>query len=83
MEKMILEHVNIDDIPVKWKKLLKDFISSSYKITIESEPKLSKTTTSSNRHKSWKDMPMFGMWKDRDDISSPVDYVNQIRKPRF
>ncbi len=82
MEKMILEHVNIDDIPVKWKKFLKDFISPRYKITIEAEQKQT-TIASSKGRKSWKDMPMFGMWKDRADITSPVDYVNQIRKSRF
>ncbi len=82
MDKMILEHVNIQDIPSKWSKLLKNLVSTSYKITIEAESKADKFKNSKNK-KSWKNAPMFGMWKDRDDMSEPVDYLNKIRKPRF
>ena len=28
------------------------------------------------------DLPAFGMWADRSDMTDPVDYVNEIRKPR-
>ncbi len=80
MEKMILEHIHKREIPAKWAKLLKDVMSSTYRITIEPEfddiPK-------ANTKKSWKDTPMFGMWKDRDDMNDPVNYIKQLRKPRF
>jgi predicted DNA-binding antitoxin AbrB/MazE fold protein len=31
-----------------------------------------------HRH-SIKDLPFFGMWKDREDIRDGVEYVNRIR----
>ena len=80
MEKMILEHIHKREIPAKWAELLKDVMSSTYRITIEPEfdaiPKAS-------AKKSWRDMPMFGMWKDRDDMNDPANYIRELRKPRF
>ena len=32
--------------------------------------------------KSVRDLGFFGMWKDRDDIGSGVEYVRRIRKCR-
>ena len=79
---MILEHIEIREIPVKWAKLLKGIMSSTYRITIEPESTFNEISKTDVK-KSWKDMPMFGMWKDRDDMSDPVNYVRQLRKPRF
>ncbi len=28
------------------------------------------------------DLPAFGMWADRADMTDPVAYVNELRKPR-
>ena len=33
--------------------------------------------------KSVRDLPIFGMWADRDDIPDGVTYVNRLREPRF
>ncbi len=33
--------------------------------------------------KSARDLPIFGMWADRDDIPDGVTYVNRLRAPRF
>ena len=34
-------------------------------------------------HKSVRDLPIFGMWADRDVIPDGVTYVNRLREPRF
>jgi predicted DNA-binding antitoxin AbrB/MazE fold protein len=31
------------------------------------------------RRRSIKDLPFYGMWKDRTDIGDGVDYVNKLR----
>jgi predicted DNA-binding antitoxin AbrB/MazE fold protein len=31
------------------------------------------------KRRSIKDLPFYGMWKDRDDIGDGVDYVNTLR----
>ena len=82
MEKMIIEHINLQDIPAKWSKLLKDIVPSTYKITIESEPTFDQTPEPHIK-KSWGEIPLFGMWKDRKDMEDPADYVKQLRKSRF
>ena len=79
---MILEHIDRQEIPVKWARLLEGIMSSTYRITIEPESTFNDISKTDVK-KSWKDMPMFGMWKDRDDMSDPVNYVRQLRKPRF
>jgi hypothetical protein len=35
------------------------------------------------RPKSVRDLPIFGMWADRDDIPDGVTYVNRLRAPRY
>jgi len=79
---MVLEHISKQDIPAKWLKLLDDNLPSTYRITIEPENKPKLATKIKNK-KSWADMPMFGMWKDKDDINNPADYVKQLRRSRF
>ena len=29
-----------------------------------------------------KDQPLFGLWKDREDISDPASYLRRLRTPR-
>jgi predicted DNA-binding antitoxin AbrB/MazE fold protein len=33
----------------------------------------------SGKHRSIKDLPFYGMWVDRDDITDGVSYVNKLR----
>jgi len=35
------------------------------------------------KSRSVKDYEAFGMWADRDDIGTGVEYVNRIRQPRL
>ena len=37
----------------------------------------------SKRPKSVRDLPIFGMWADRDDIPDGVTYEDRIRQPRY
>ena len=30
-----------------------------------------------------KDQPLFGLWKDRDDLVDPASYLRNLRQPRF
>ena len=45
-------------------------------------------TTIKRRHPgkaktSIRDLPMIGMWKDREDMKDPAEWVREVRKPRF
>ncbi len=39
--------------------------------------------TAPKRSKSVRDLPIFGMWADRDDIPDGATYVNRLRAPRY
>jgi antitoxin (DNA-binding transcriptional repressor) of toxin-antitoxin stability system len=30
-----------------------------------------------------KDQPLFGIWRDREDLSDPASYVRNLRRPRY
>ena len=30
-----------------------------------------------------KDQPLFGLWKDREDMADPASYLRELRKPRL
>jgi len=40
------------------------------------------TKVPSSRPKSVRDLPIFGMWADRDDIADGVSYENALRSKR-
>lgn len=33
--------------------------------------------------KNWEDLPVYGMWADRDDIGDATEYVRKLREPRY
>ncbi|MEI7511384.1 MAG: type II toxin-antitoxin system prevent-host-death family antitoxin [Candidatus Peregrinibacteria bacterium] len=39
--------------------------------------------TPGNTQKSWKNTPLFGIWKDREDLPPAEEYVEEMRKSRF
>ena len=41
------------------------------------------TEIASNRPKSVRDLPIFGMWADHDDIADGVSYENALRSKRW
>jgi antitoxin (DNA-binding transcriptional repressor) of toxin-antitoxin stability system len=40
------------------------------------------TPTPSGAVPKTKDQPLFGLWKDREDISDPASYLRHLRLPR-
>jgi antitoxin (DNA-binding transcriptional repressor) of toxin-antitoxin stability system len=40
------------------------------------------TPAPSSGARKTKDQPLFGLWKDREDISDPATYVRHLRLPR-
>ena len=38
--------------------------------------------TPSSRAPKTKDQPLFGLWKDREDLSDPASYLRHLRLPR-
>ena len=76
MSAVIIEHVNIADLPKSWRVKLTTLPAGQVTVRIEPEQ------ASANDRKVSAD-PAFGMWADRADLVDPDAYARQLRKPRY
>ncbi len=75
MQAVIIEHVRIADLPEAWRTRLPASPEARVTIRIEEEPA---TTTG-----VLTDDPMFGMWRDREDMADVDAHMRKLRAPRF
>ena len=77
MNTVVIEHVALNELPASWRARL--LIGPNMRVTVrideelESQPADASTATSN---------PLFGMWKDREDIADVAAYARQLRAPR-
>jgi hypothetical protein len=83
MNAVIFEHVPVADLPQAWRdKLghgLVDAADARVTVRIEAEG----STAEAQAAAAFADDPLFGMWRDRDDMADVAGYVRRIRAPRF
>lgn len=72
MHAIVIEHVRVGDLPKAWRNQLPTSEDTTVTIRIEEE-----TPVSLNGD------PLFGMWRDREDMANIDGYVRQIRTSRF
>ncbi len=65
----------LEDVPIKE--------GTEVEVYPLSEQRTNTADGSKPKRKSVKDYAAYGMWKDRDDIGTGVEYVNRIRQPRW
>ena len=72
MNAVVIEHVALNELPAAWRARL--LISPETRVTvrIEEEPAAAST-----------DNPMFGMWRDREDMADVSVYARSLRAPRY
>ncbi|MFM9970367.1 MAG: hypothetical protein ACKVQK_18405 [Burkholderiales bacterium] len=87
MSAVIIEHVNIADLPETWRAKLPASKSAHVTVRIESEPSAASTITSVAAASATPDFvtddPAFGIWRDRDDMADVEAYVRKMRMPRY
>lgn len=77
MNTVVIEHVALNELPAAWRSRLP--IASNMRVTVrieeeqESEPA---STSAANNN------PLFGLWKDREDLADVAAYARQLRAPR-
>ncbi len=76
MSAVIIEHVNIADLPPSWRAKLTSLMAGQVTVRIEPEQ------ASANDVKAVAD-PAFGMWADREDLTDPAAYARKLREPRY
>jgi diaminopimelate decarboxylase len=79
MGAVIIEHVNVADLPETWRAKLSTPQTAHVTVRIEPEeapahPEATGFVTSD---------PAFGIWRDREDMTDVEAYLRKLRAPRY
>lgn len=78
MNAVVFEHVPVAELPEKWRAGLTQGGSVTVTVRIEEEPQAAQT-----RAEDFADDPLFGMWRDREDMADVAGHVRKLRASRF
>ena len=76
---IVIEHVPVAELPSAWRARLAQ--SPGAHVTVRIEEEAVQTTIANEEFVT--DDPLFGMWRDREDMADVAAYVRHIRAPRF
>jgi hypothetical protein len=79
MNTVVFEHVRVAELPEKWRAKLAKSGDAVVRVRIEEETQNQATASAS----LLADDPLFGMWRDREDMTDVAGYIRAIRAPRF
>ena len=79
MSAIVIEHVPVAELPQAWRDKLGQALSSRVTVRIEAEDSTAEAQTPAE----FADDPLFGMWRDREDMTDVTGYIRRIRAPRF
>jgi hypothetical protein len=77
MNAVVFEHVPVAELPEKWRARLSQGGSATVTVRIEEE------TQAAPAEEFVTDDPLFGMWRDREDMADVAGYVRKLRASRF
>ena len=75
MSAVVFEHVKVTELPEGWRRKLAMPADAHVTVRIEAEVAQAATAVS--------DDPLFGMWRDREDMADVAAYIRRIRASRF
>lgn len=79
MSAVIIEHVNVADLPETWRARLSASRTTHVTVRIEEE---GATKTTAKETDAAVDL-LFGMWRDREDMADVDGYIRGLRAPRY
>lgn len=79
MGAVIIEHVKVGDLPEAWRERLAKPSDARVTVCIEEETDARDTPVTQETA----DDPLFGMWRDREDMADIEGYARKLRAPRF
>lgn len=79
MNAFVFEHVPVAELPEKWRARLAQV--GSVKVTVRIEEEMPEGTLGQDEEFSGD--PLFGMWRDREDMTDVAGYVRKLRASRF
>lgn len=75
MNAVVFKHVPVAELPPLWRAKLAQASGATVTVRIEAEDQ--------DGTKPFADDPLFGMWRDREDMADVAGYVRGIRADRF
>ena len=75
MSAVVFEHVKVTELPEGWRRKLAMPADAHVTVRIEAE--------AAQAAAAFSDDPLFGMWRDREDMADVGAYVRRIRASRF
>ena len=82
MNAIVIEHVKVEDLPAAWRAKLaaEPDAQSTARVTVRIE---AETGSQEQPATALTDDPLFGMWRDREEMADVAGYVRALRAPRF
>lgn len=77
MNAVVFEHVPVAELPEKWRARLTQPAGATVTVRIEEEVLVAPA------EQFVTDDPLFGMWRDREDMADVADHVRNLRASRF
>ena len=77
MNVVVFEHVPVAELPEKWRAKLTKAGDALVTVRIEEEAQ------GQPAEEFVTDDPLFGMWRDREDMADVAGYVRKLRASRF
>jgi hypothetical protein len=77
MNPIVIEHVPVAELPQAWRAKLAQTAGATVTVRIEEEPQAVPADEFVT------DDPLFGMWRDREDMADVAGYIRSIRASRF
>ena len=81
MSAVIIEHVNIADLPATWRAKLP--APQAARVTVRIEEEEDDASQSAEKESTPAVDLMFGIWRDREDMADVGAYIRKLRAPRF
>lgn len=78
MNTIVIEHVPVAELPKAWRDQLGQAPDARVTVRIEAEQAAEEQAAA-----EFADDPLFGMWRDREDMADVASYIWRIRAPRF
>lgn len=79
MSAVIIEHVNVADLPENWRARLP--AEHAQCVTVRIEEEVAEHTNAGSTGAAVD--VLFGMWRDREDMADVEGYLRKLREPRF
>lgn len=83
MNAFVFEHVPVTELPQAWRDKIGRIVDAYVTVRIETGGVADDKSAPTRPAAEFANDPLFGMWRDRDDMADVAGYIRRTRAPRF